>query len=118
MYVIIETEPSANRQKRGKSNDLDNDCPMEASTKKKLKPNFPSDDIRFDNFNHFGYHDTKPNASRCKNPGCTYKTHLYCTKCQVHLCLISSRNCFWDFHKSKVTCFSEPCGASSDDNTK
>jgi hypothetical protein len=38
---------------------------------------------------------------RCKNEHCTMKTNVYCSKCQVHLCLNVSRNCFINYHCKK-----------------
>ncbi|XP_071402545.1 piggyBac transposable element-derived protein 3-like [Centroberyx affinis] len=35
----------------------------------------------------------------CKKKGKKVKTPIYCTKCNVSLCLISGRNCFTDYHK-------------------
>lgn len=37
-------------------------------------------------------------ATRCKNKDSKGKTHVLCTKCQVHLCLLSYINCFLAFH--------------------
>lgn len=50
--------------------------------------------IRFDEHNHFPIiTDTQ---ARCKN--CNKKTYICCQKCKVHLCLVSNRNCFPNFH--------------------
>jgi hypothetical protein len=35
---------------------------------------------------------------RCKNGRCSMKSNVYCTKCQVHLCLNVTRNSFKDYH--------------------
>ena len=34
----------------------------------------------------------------CKNGKCSMKSNVYCSKCQVHLCLNTTRNCFKDYH--------------------
>ena len=38
---------------------------------------------------------------RCKNDKCSMKSNVSCTKCQVHLCLNVTRNCFKDYHCKK-----------------
>lgn len=53
---------------------------------------------RYDGLSHWPAIDSRKNASRCKNEGCTFKTHFYCSKCEVHLCIRQARNCFEDFH--------------------
>lgn len=58
----------------------------------------PSVELRFDRLDHLPDIDEKANASRCKNIGCAKKTHIYCTKCNLHLCLTQRRNCFKLFH--------------------
>lgn len=45
--------------------------------------------------------DSKENASRCKNPPCKFKTHMFCNDCKKHLCLMKGRNCYKDFHLKK-----------------
>jgi hypothetical protein len=35
---------------------------------------------------------------RCKNDRCSMKSNVYCTKCQVHLCLNLARICFKNYH--------------------
>lgn len=47
---------------------------------------------------HFALYDTKSFRSRCKMPGCTRFSHLYCEDCKVHLCITSKRNCFYKYH--------------------
>lgn len=37
-------------------------------------------------------------ASRCRNPSCSERTKFRCTRCDVFLCITSSRNCFKQFH--------------------
>lgn len=54
----------------------------------------PKHSIRFDEHNHFPTITATP--VRCKN--CFKKTFICCQKCKVHLCLVSNRNCFTDFH--------------------
>lgn len=47
---------------------------------------------------HFALYDTKSFRSRCKMPGCTRFSHLFCEECKVHLCITSKRNCFYKYH--------------------
>lgn len=39
------------------------------------------------------------NPKRCRGPGCSGKSRVRCTKCDVFLCLQSERNCFAAFHR-------------------
>lgn len=48
---------------------------------------------------HWAYHDKKNSASRCKLPTCKYLTHVFCEKCEKHLCFTRERNCFVAYHK-------------------
>ncbi|XP_049945878.1 piggyBac transposable element-derived protein 3-like isoform X1 [Schistocerca serialis cubense] len=60
----------------------------------------PAPEIRNDLTGHFpGYHDNTE-ASRCKMPSCKNKTHVFCEKCNVHLCFVKGRNCFKMFHNA------------------
>lgn len=58
----------------------------------------PLNKIRYDTVNHWPDIDGNENATRCKNENCMRKTHFFCSKCNVHLCLIQDRNCFKNFH--------------------
>lgn len=40
------------------------------------------------------------NSVRCKHMKCTKKTNFFCEVCNLHLCVTSERNCFYDFHVS------------------
>ncbi|XP_060845829.1 piggyBac transposable element-derived protein 3-like [Rhopalosiphum padi] len=63
----------------------------------------PSDAIRYDTIDHIPAVDRLKNPTKCKNPECSIKhrTHTFCEKCDVHLCLSSDRNCFKEFHTKK-----------------
>lgn len=67
-------------------------------TTKRLKIEKPSESVRYDCMSHWPEIDSNKNASRCKNECCTFKTHFYCSKCNVHLCIRQNRNCFTQFH--------------------
>lgn len=59
----------------------------------------PLDIVKFDTVDHIPDHDGKKEPTRCKNPGCTSgRSHYFCLKCKVHLCLCRQRNCFKQFH--------------------
>lgn len=52
---------------------------------------------------HWPFVDGKKSRSRCKMPGCTGFTHIFCTKCHFSLCITSTRNCFYAFHNPAKT---------------
>lgn len=58
----------------------------------------PQDEVRIDQFGHFGEYNLTAHQIRCKNPGCSYKTNIICCKCRVSLCLNLKRNCFKEYH--------------------
>lgn len=49
---------------------------------------------------HMPFHDKKRSASRCKLPKCKLLTHVYCEKCEKHLCFNKDRNCFVAHHET------------------
>lgn len=55
----------------------------------------PAKDVRKDKFAHW---PAPCDRQRCKLPGCKKKSTIKCQKCDVHLCLNKSSNCFYDFH--------------------
>lgn len=59
----------------------------------------PADSVRYDELRHYPEID-KSRIVRCKYEGCNKKTYIFCSKCNVHLCLctIENRNCFTKFH--------------------
>ncbi|CAI6356435.1 unnamed protein product [Macrosiphum euphorbiae] len=58
----------------------------------------PSTSIQLDKVSHLPDLDTRKEATRCKNAGCKGRTHVYCEKCNVHLCLTTKSNCFRAIH--------------------
>jgi hypothetical protein len=60
----------------------------------------PLASVQYDFFDHMPSHNQKPLPLRCKNDHCTFQSHLFCEKCQVHLCL--NRNYFKNFHQKKA----------------
>lgn len=59
----------------------------------------PAIEIQYDTVDHLPEYDKKKEATRCKKTGCKGKTHVYCKKCEIHLCFTSDRNCFRTFHQ-------------------
>lgn len=58
----------------------------------------PCNEMRYDQRGHFPKFDEQKNATRCKNENCAARTHMYCVKCNVHLCIAKNKDCFNDFH--------------------
>lgn len=89
--IIAEVTETAQSEKTRRLN----------TTRKKTEKK-PLNEIRYDTVNHLPDVDNSKNGSRCKNENCEFKTHVFCTKCQVHLCLIKGRNCFKKFHTLNI----------------
>ena len=62
----------------------------------------PAEDVQYDNTDHMPQFDIKKEATRCKLQECKSRSHIYCDKCNVHLCLTSKKNCFATFHRKSV----------------
>lgn len=87
---------SKNPPKRGRPSSASMDSP---GTSRKPPNEFrPPQEARYDGYKHFPEIDNKKDNSRCKMEGCKLKTHVFCKKCEVHLCLTKDRNCFFSFH--------------------
>lgn len=56
-------------------------------------------DQRFDEISHWPENDQRESRSNCKMDGCKSLTNVYCTKCNIHLCFLKTRNCFRQYHK-------------------
>lgn len=54
--------------------------------------------LRYEGLNHLPQHDTKKEPTRCKKEGCKDRTHIYCSKRKIHLCLMKNRDCFYVYH--------------------
>lgn len=61
----------------------------------------PTREVRMDATDHMPHLDGNKEGKRCKYAKCNRKTHFYCDKCGVHLCITKDRNCFVDFHRAK-----------------
>ncbi|KAL7396481.1 hypothetical protein ABVT39_006460 [Epinephelus coioides] len=58
----------------------------------------PLPEVQYDMVDHMPNYDEKKEATRCKMPNCTGKTHVFCDKCNIHLCFVPQRNCFKAAH--------------------
>lgn len=58
----------------------------------------PSNNSRLDSLDHLPEFDNKKEATRCKFKNCKGRTHIFCLKCNVHMCFVKERNCFIKFH--------------------
>jgi len=69
-------------------------------TKSRTDSPIASDAVRYDRIDHMPQMDSLKNATKCKNPTCSRnnRTHFFCKKCNVHLCLTRDRNCFEEYH--------------------
>lgn len=57
--------------------------------------------LRYDGTNHWPVFVSNKNNTRCKYEACTAKTYWKCSKCNVHLCIDSRKNCFQEFHRKQ-----------------
>lgn len=83
---------ASSSRKRGRPSATRNDSPQPLLNKRK-KQLFVPEDIRFDGSHHWPETGT---SQRCKL--CQKVTTITCSKCQKHLCLTNTRNCFKSFH--------------------
>lgn len=94
---------STDRSSRSNSEDI---CTyFSPQTNKKLKTDspIPPEAVRYDGIDHLPGVDNLKNLTKCKHPNCSrkHRTHIFCEKCKVHLCLSSGGNCFANFHIKK-----------------
>lgn len=61
--------------------------------------------LRYDGLNHWP--DIRNCQARCKNENCVSKTHFFCSKCNVSLCITTGRNCFKSFHILKLASYGQ-----------
>ncbi|KAM4580374.1 piggyBac transposable element-derived protein 3-like [Odontesthes bonariensis] len=59
----------------------------------------PIPEVQYDMVDHMPNYDVKKEATRCKMPYCAGKTHVFCDKCNIHLCFVPHRNCFKASHR-------------------
>ncbi|KAM4550617.1 piggyBac transposable element-derived protein 2-like isoform 1-T1 [Fundulus diaphanus] len=75
------------------------DVESEFEKKKRRGPAkaIPTPKVRSDAVGHWPV--VESGRQRCKLPNCKGQTVFKCSKCNVHLCLKKSKNCFVEFHK-------------------
>lgn len=59
----------------------------------------PTESVRYDGIDHFPKTVAKNRCRLCKDG----KTIFMCTKCNMRLCILKHRNCFYSFHKLDMT---------------
>jgi hypothetical protein len=69
--------------------------------RKKAKEIRPPPEMQLDMIDHMPDFHKSTEGTRCKAPGCKGKTHVFCTKCKIHLCFVKGRNCFKQYHSTK-----------------
>lgn len=83
----LTINPNTNQNKDQKMNE-------DANTVKRSKENRPPHNQRYDQRGHFPKTDERKNGTRCKKEGCVSRTHFYCVKCDVHLCIANGKDRF------------------------
>ncbi|KAL2082104.1 hypothetical protein ACEWY4_021922 [Coilia grayii] len=53
----------------------------------------PIEEVQADMLDHMPNYDTKKEATRCKLPGCSGKTHVYCDKCKIFEVTTTTKIC-------------------------
>lgn len=94
LYIAEEIYSGQTVRKPGRSYSTDNSPRSSPTTsKKRCQEHQPITEVRLDGIGHFPDFDSKPTHSqtRCKFPNCTGKTHIFCIKCKVHLCIQKKR---------------------------
>lgn len=74
----------------------ENEVPENESPEKKPKL---KTSLCHDESGHWPLFDKKSSETLCNMKNCQNRTHVYCEKCDLHLCFNASRNCFYKFHK-------------------
>ena len=94
--------PSTSNDLTSQESDSDNEEEDETPTKKprEIATSVPQS-TRYDGVNHWPIFVSGINKTRCKNEKCSMKTYWKCSKCNMHLCLNSNRNCFTQYHGVK-----------------
>ena len=80
-------------KKRGRTSFSEVEIKLTAKKKRGPTASPPTIDVRIDGVGHW------PLASEsqgCKFPGCKSKSTIKCKKCEVHLCLNKTSNCFFE----------------------
>lgn len=96
---LINVGKTASPRRRGRPIANENIFTTPTSTKiNRVDSERPSNNIRTDTVDHLADFDDKTIATRCKYTNCKRRTHIFCSKCKIHLCLDSKSKCFKKFH--------------------
>ncbi|XP_039287703.1 piggyBac transposable element-derived protein 3-like isoform X2 [Nilaparvata lugens] len=95
---LVKAGNPAPRSKRGRPS---SDPPPFESTRKPRQNEEvrPIVEVQKDLVDHMPFLDNEVAGKRCKNGICQKRTHFYCDKCNVHLCIKKERSCFAQFHR-------------------
>lgn len=96
---LIYKNKLVNVKKRGRPSKSEGEITPDRKSKFRCCEKRPIREIQHDNVDHMPQIDDKKEATRCKMSLCKGRTHFYCDKCRVHLCLVKERNCFERFHR-------------------
>ncbi|CAK9810683.1 PiggyBac transposable element-derived protein 3 [Anthophora plagiata] len=89
-------EHKGTREKRGRPASTDVDKHLQEKIKRRPNVILPVQNVRKDEVAHWPMFSD--NRGRCKKPECKGVPKIKCSKCNVHLCLTPSANCFVEFH--------------------
>jgi hypothetical protein len=100
---VNNANQNGSSRKRRRSSDVVAD-EADVDVKKRYRESKPTDNVRFDGIGHFSIFDERAMRTTCKSDNCKQRTFSLCSKCRVHLCCNSNRNCFTEFHKKNEEC--------------
>ena len=102
--VLIYANQKTTSANRGRPTQSQRNTPESSpvSTKRLMEVR-PLKEVQLDGVDHMPNHDGKKEATRCKMNCLTTqrtagRTHFFCQKCKIHLCITKERNCFLAFH--------------------
>lgn len=62
------------------------------------KVTLPAKEVRKLGSEHLPIAEDLKDAARCRNENCSGRTRVRCSKCNIFLCILKNRNCFFEFH--------------------
>ena len=83
-------------RKRGRPSSVEENPPKRNRTAAAVA--IPTGTSRYDCVDHFPLYDENGKRQRCRLCSKGYSS-IRCLKCNIYLCLVKDRNCFYDFHK-------------------
>lgn len=91
LSIAIELCASIERRSVGRPSFVQNPTCSSLVAKRAIHP---VDSVRFDKYNHFPQWGSTKFCKLCKKSD----THIFCTKCNIHLCFSKTKNCFTGYH--------------------